>query len=567
MNRELAWPTFRAEWIVYEDDDIIVVDKPVGISSQAADSSRPDDIVSRLKVHLEARDGAAVYLGVHQRLDRETSGILLFSKRREVNGSLAKQFEGRSVVKEYVAGVTGWKRGERATLRDHLAPGTGGRVDVVKPTDKRGQEAITTVKVGESNGERALLKLKLETGRTHQARVQLAHAGAPIAGDAVYGTSLASRLLLHALSLSIAHPTTGKPLRFAAPLPREFADWLEHGYRGEGIYDDDDLLTRAIVRAAERRYSLGRSGDTTAFRLINEEGDGLPGLAVDVYDDYAVAQLYGEDGPWSAEARRSRVLDAIFALGFSGIYLKVRPRQANTIVDARREEFAPKEPVRGTPAPESFAIFESGAPTLVRLADGLSTGIFLDQRSNRAKVRELVGGQNVLNLFAYTCGFSVSAALGGAWRTVSVDVSSNVLERGRENMIAAGVIDSGEHQFVADDVFAWIARARTKERPFDFVILDPPSYSTTKKSRFSSSNDYADLAAAVLQLVRPGGKLLACSNNRGISHQKFRRLMHDAARKANVEFSQMKEMPEPSDFPAPPGVELHLKSLLITRAR
>jgi 23S rRNA (cytosine1962-C5)-methyltransferase len=564
MDRRAVWPDFRDAWIVHDDGEVVAIDKPVGVSSQAADPDRPDDVVTRLAAHL-----GGAYLGVHQRLDRDTSGLLVFARRREANASLARQFEGRSVKKTYVAAVAGWPKGKgRAELRDALVPGDDGRMRVARGRDPRAKPAVTRVKVLARRGERALLELELETGRTHQARVQLAHAGCPIAGDALYGGPAASRLMLHASALSLVHPVTGAPLRLAAPVPADFDAWLAHGDAGERVYDDPQALARALERAMERRWGLGRAADgprgTTAFRLVNEEGDALPRLAVDVYDAWLVAQLYGDDGPWADRARRDRVLEALAALGFDGVYLKVRPRQANILVDTRRDELAPALPVRGAPAPDPLPIVEEGMPLLVRLGDGLSTGVFLDQRANRVRVRELAQGARVANLFAYTCAFTVAAALGGAARTVSVDASVAALERGRANLAHAGALDRGEHVFVADDAFTWLARAARRGERFDLVVLDPPSYSSTKRGRFVADSDYTDLAAQALAILAPGGRLLACTNHRGISPSRFRRILFDAGRKASRDVTKVRDLPEPADYPVPIGGDPHMKSALVT---
>ena len=566
------WPDFDDAWIVYEDEDVLVVDKPDAIPTQSADPERPDDLVTRLRAHLERREsGAEPYVGTHQRLDRDTSGLIVVTRRREANARLAAQFEGRTVEKRYVACVAGWPlRRDRTTLRDAVAQGDGGRMEVV-PSSRRGaQHAVTHVRVLKRSQDRTLLELTLETGRTHQARVQLAHARAPIAGDTLYGGPSAPRLLLHARALTFEHPRTQKRLHLEAREPPEFAEWIAHGDVGAAVYDDDASLDRALGRAMRRRFGLGRGDSgaraTTAFRLINEGGDAFPELAVDVYGDHLVAQLYGTDGAFRDEARRERLLDRLAALGFDGVYLKVRPKQANLIVDPRREDFAPRLPVRGTPTPEEITIVEEAIPYRVRLGDGLSTGIFLDQRGNRRRVRELAAGRSVANLFAYTCAFSVAAAAGGASRTVSVDVAAAALERGRENMKAAGVLDSSQATFVATDVFKWLARAQSKGERFDLVLLDPPSYSTTKSRRFAASSDYAELAAAAIAILTPGGRLLACSNHRGISRAKFRRALFDAARLAGRQVAQVKDLPDPPDFPAPFGAEPHLKSMLLTLA-
>jgi 23S rRNA (cytosine1962-C5)-methyltransferase len=303
---------------------------------------------------------------------------------------------------------------------------------------------------------------------------------------------------------------------------------------------------------------------TTAFRLVNEEGDGLPRLAVDVYDAWLVAQLYGGEGSWADPSRRERVLDHLATLGFDGVYLKVRPKQANLLVDTRRDDLAPASPVRGSSAPAELAILEEGMGLLVRLGDGLSTGLFLDQRSNRRRVRALAAGRRVANLFAYTCGFTVAAILGGAVETVSVDASAVALERGRANLALAGAADETRHRLVVDDAFAWLRRAVRRGDRFDFVILDPPSYSTTKRGRFVADTDYAHLAAEALSVLAPAGQLLACTNHRGIASARFRRLLFDAGRASKREIAQVKDLAPPSDYPVAPGAEAHLKSALVT---
>ena len=567
MDRLRVWPDFRPEWIVFEDDALVFVDKPAGVSSQAADPDRPDDIVTRLKSWLvsQKRDP---YLGTHQRLDRDTSGLLVYARKKEANASLAKQFEGRTAKKTYLACVSGWKRGTTA-LRDRLAPGDDNTMKVVGERDKRGQLAVTHVKVVKQKAERAIVELGLETGRTHQARAQLANAKAPIAGDVLYGGGPAPRLLLHARALEIVHPTTGKKIHVEAPTPPEFEQWLERGDLGPTVYDDEKTIDRALERALEKRWGLGRSRaphETTAFRIVNEAGDALPGLSVDAYGDHLVAQLHtsGEGDDVFTPARKERVLDRLHALGFDGIYLKNRPKQANTLVETRREDVAPKLPVRGSPAPDVFVVKEEGLSYEARLADGLSTGIFLDQRANRTRVRALSKGLRVANLFSYSCAFSVAAAAGGAKETVSVDASVIALERGRDNVMLIEGIDPKAHSFVAEDAFAWIAKAARQKQRFDLVILDPPSYSTTKARRFVADVDYTELAAEALSILAPGGMLLACTNHRGVRKAKFRRMLGDAGRKVKREILKMRDLPDPADFPAAPGVESHLKSILVS---
>ena len=575
------WPSFPLERVLYEDEDLVVIDKPVGVSTHAPDAGRNDDAVSRLRLALSERDRVPadrVYLGIHQRLDRDTSGALLFTSRKSANAAIAKQFEERRVKKTYVAGVVGWpKKMEKGVLKHMLLPGEGGRMEVASPSHKgRGaQQAVTRFRVIQRKDDRALLELSPETGRTHQIRVQVVAAGATIAGDRIYGGAPAPRLMLHAARLELLHPTSGAPLEVIAPMPAELERWLAHPSpraiadapgksptgddAAKSAVGDGSLFQARLADAIGARWALGRSADTSAFRLVHGEGDGLDGIAVDLYGEHLLVHFFSSE----ALASKDTILDGLFSLGVRGVYMKVHPKQSNTLIDPRNESLAPSAPVRGEPAPDPLVIHESGLAYRVRLGDGLKTGIFLDQRDNRRRVRELARGKRVLNLFAYTCGFTVAAAAGGALSSVSVDVSKGALAWGEENL-EENALFSAAHALIDDDVFHWLAFAGKRKERYDLVVLDPPSFATTKTSRFSAVDDYADLAARALSLVAPGGRMLACTNHRGISIRKFRRRMHEAGRLAGRAMLQVKDLPPPPDFPAPIGSDPELKTLLVT---
>lgn len=557
-SRDERWPDLDPSRILFEDADLIAIDKPDGVSSQSADDAHPDDIVHRLRRFLRARDGAEPTLGIHQRLDQDTSGVILYAKDKRANKGLARQMEGRTVDKRYVAVVEGYEGGDRR-LDHQLARGRDGRTEVVGAEDRRGKRAETHVHVLARRGRRTLLELAIATGRTHQIRAQLREIGAPIVGDRLYDGSDAPRLMLHARSLGLVHPITGAPLVVEAPIPAAF----ERALRGEHDPFGDEELDEALARAMERRWGLAhRAPEITAFRLVNEAGDGLGGLAVDVYDDWLVVHVYRPE----LEARLDAILDRLAARGFSGLYLKRRPKQANVIVDGRDEEYAPSAPVRGEPASEPLVVFEHGIPYRVRLGEGLSTGIFLDQRENRARVRELAAGARVLNLFSYTCAFTVAAAAGGAKETTSVDASARLLAWGEENLAGAGLAGS-QHKFLTADCFDALEGFAREGRRFDLVLLDPPTYSKTRSSRWTSGADWHRLGALALDVLAPEGRLLCCSNDRRMTSNALRRHLHEAARRAKVRVAQMKDLPCPPDFPSAIGKEPHLKSVLITRER
>ena len=545
---------FRDAWLLHLDEHLVAANKPAGVSTHAADPARLDDLVSRLKQWIGAREGVdpgSVYLGVHQRLDRDTSGVIVFARSPQANKVLAPAFEGRSVVKRYLALATVPTSAPRErTLTHDIAPGDDDRMVALPPGrgGRRSKRAVTHLRVAKRVGDRALIEVTPETGRTHQIRVQCAAAGMPLVGDLSYGGAPASRLMLHASSLSIPDPGSGATRTLTAPTPAVFDAWLL------GRPDPRELRER-LRDAADLRWHLARDPAVTAFRLAHD-GDGITGHAVDVYGEHALVHAF--DG-----AVDEALLDALMEAGFAGVYAKLRPKQANTLVDTRRDEVAPPHALRGVDAPDTFTVTEHGLRYRVRLGDGLSTGIFLDQRENRRRVRAISGGKSVLNLFAYTGPFTVAAAAGGASRTVTVDVSRAALDTARENLAENG-LDDPRHVMAVNDVFAWLRGALARRDRFDLVIADPPSYSNARGSRWSSESDWKKLAEDLFALLSPGGALLACSNHKGVPRMRFRRHLHEAARAAKREVTQMKDLPPPEDFPPAPGQEPHLKAVLVT---
>ncbi len=546
VDPERRFPSLEAGWILFEDEALVAIDKPAFVPCQSA-RGEGDDLPARVRAYLRARDGIDVSLGVHQRLDAMTSGVVVYAKTTEANTELAASFAQRTVEKRYLAVVEGKGAPPSGRLSDRMRHERG-----VTRLDGAGDAATCTVAVVEQRDGRALLSIDLETGRTHQIRVQLGSRGWPIVGDPLYGGAPDARLMLHAEQLTLP----GRP-PLQAPVPAALD-------RALGGHTRDPLRDRALLRerllaARERRHALGHDRETTAFRLVHAEADGVPGLALDVYGDFLVAHLYRDD------IDEALVFDALAELGFSGIYLKRRPAQANELGDEGARALAPSEPVWGQAAPNEATILEHGVPYAVRLGDGLSTGLFLDQRDMRARVAERAAGGHLLNLFAYTCGFSVAAARRGG-KTTSVDASKAALDRGRAQIAALEGHDPADHRFFHDDAFEVLARLARRGERFEVIVCDPPTYSRSKKTRFTSSrSQWLDLMGKCLSVLAPGGLLVASSNDQRIAQDAFRRMAHEAATRAKVEIAQAKDGPVQVDFPAAFDGARHLKSVLVTR--
>ena len=547
MAFDLAALPIRPGRVLHFDGRLLVVDKPPGIPVHGGDESLGGDLVTRLSEFLRGQ-GTDGYVGVHQRLDLGTSGVMLFTAAREANREIAAAAERHALERRYVAAVTLRSRElatrlERGEVRlEHRLLHERGRTRVV---NHGGDVAVASARLLERHGERALVELRPETGRTHQLRVQLASAGAPTAGDELYGGERASRLLLHARSLTLPDGRT-----FRAELPHAFG-WV----RGESSLGDPAALEAALVDAAVLRAPL--VSQTDCYRLVNGEGDGLSGVTIDRYGDFAVLNVF-ED-----EAReRARELAAVLVrLGARGVYLKLRVR-----ADLRRlsaAELAPREPIAGDAAPERFLVHENGMAIHVELADGLSSGLFLDQRDNRRRVLGLAGGGRVLNLFSYTGSFGVAAALGGARRVVNVDLSGRALARARDNFEANG-LDPNLHAFEQTDAVEFLKRA--KRGSFELVILDPPSFSSQAEGgAFRIDKELGALAERAFSALAAGGSLLAVTNHKKTSQSRLRALVKEAAARAGVPLRQLKDMKSPLDCPPGPDGPTPSRSVLATR--
>ena len=429
MTLSRLWPKFDRQWLVYEDEHLAVVDKPAGMLVQPAERGQNNDCSGRLRQWLDEQypDGDN-YVGVVQGLDHQASGLVVYSRRRSSNRPLAEQLK-RGLRRRYQVAVN-------TSVR---------RLDGRRQTPQGEFEGQTIAR----RGSRCLLAVTTATS-SQPVRRWLAALDAPLAGDRSNHGSAAHRLMLHVEQLTLVHPATGEQQTFTAKPPPDLSSWLADPDTPPPA--DDNELEALLHSAAQRRYDLAKAGYTNAFRLVNGAGDGLAGIVIDRYSEHFVVALTDQ-----AASQAERILDAAFRLGPQGIYLKLPVKQANTIVDPRQEHLAPNRAVRGTDAPQPATIAEGDLEFEVQLGSGLATGIFLDQRQNRRRLRQLAAGQRVLNLFAYTGGFTVAAIHGSAKQTVTVDASASALRWAERNLAATGV-DMQNHRLVRRDVFQWLRR-------------------------------------------------------------------------------------------------------------
>jgi 23S rRNA (cytosine1962-C5)-methyltransferase len=324
------------------------------------------------------------------------------------------------------------------------------------------------------------------------------------------------------------------------------------------VRDDTTRLDAAffrsrVERALRLRESLGLpSAQTTGFRLIHAEGDGLPGLIVDRYADVLAVQF----GTIGLKLRESEVLDALW--GLAAPRAIVDRTSGNT---AKAEKFeAGRGVVRGDEKLQALSFLERGLKFEIPLELGQKTGFYFDQRSLRARVEQLAHGRRVLDAYSFVGAFAMAAARGGATEVVAVDESALAVEVGAVLASANGF--GNKVKFAKRDARHALAEAHGE---FDLVIADPPRLAPTRGARDQALIAYAKLAENACRATRPGGFLVFCSCSAAVDLAALTRALAQGATRANVQATVLERWFQGADHPVPSafGEGLYLKALIV----
>jgi 23S rRNA (cytosine1962-C5)-methyltransferase len=578
--------------LIFEDDHLLVVNKPAGLNTHAPSPDAGEGVYDWLR-HREARWAK---LAILHRLDKETSGVMVFSKTPLANRSLAAQFATHAVRKKYLLltdravpqGEFAVKSalvrvGDRYLSRPlHAGGATAETRFRLIAREKASGQAMEggNPKTGNRN-PREIRRLKSEvrrplseagwyemveaepvTGRTHQIRVHAAEQGFPILGDTLYGGTPAPRVYLHAVELRLRHPVSGQEMTFRPPMGQ--------GAHLAGTTQGDWRWLMSSRPCLALREALIGPESTNAYRLIHGASDSRPGWHVERLGDFVLSQ---SEHPLSP-AQRAELAQLAEACSARGAYHKILMRQVRRTAPAD----ASPQLVLGEAAPERFTVRENGVQFELSFRQGGSVGLFLDQRDNRRRLltghvaagfpllqsppQLAIGNRRwaVLNTFAYTCGFSVCAAKAGA-RTTSLDLSKKWLDWGQRNF-ALNRLDPARHEFIYGDALDWLRRLGKKQRRFDVILLDPPTFSQSKASGvFRAEQDYGRLVTAALPLLRSGGVLFASTNAADWPPEEFLAGVEAAIHAANRKVLQRHYVPQPPDFPISRAEPAYLKTV------
>lgn len=345
-----------------------------------------------------------------------------------------------------------------------------------------------------------------------------------------------------------------------APLP---TDWLTlidskgqrlaEGYLGEQNKGIGWLLSwhgpinqsffqQLFEISREKRTSFEKDSLTTAYRLFNGEGDGIGGLIIDRYADYAVFSWYNE----TLYQKKAELLTAFRTVypDIIGAYEKIR----FSTKDLPESQF-----LYGEQAPEPLLVTENGVQFATYLNEGLMTGIFLDQKEVRGRLVDgFAVGKTVLNMFSYTGAFSVAAAMGGAVATTSVDLAKRSLPKTTEQF-EVNHLNLAAQKIIVMDVFDYFKYASRKGLSYDMIILDPPSFARNKKKVFSVAKNYGELVKDSIDILTDKGTLIASTNAANLSLAKYQKMVITALQEKNVRYKITDTYQLPADFQVNPN--------------
>lgn len=324
---------------------------------------------------------------------------------------------------------------------------------------------------------------------------------------------------------------------------------------------DTNWFHEKLVKANELRHPITKQS-TDGYRLVHGENDGLPGLIVDRYAETLVIKIYSPS--WIPHLK-----EFCSALSQSNPSKRLILRLSRSLKKQNKFLFGLEDGMTlSGQATEGLLLFqENGLTFECDPINGQKTGFFLDQRENRARVERLSKGKSVLNVFAYTGGFSLYAARGGAKQVVSVDISAPAMQAAINNFAYNQhfpTVKSTVHETIADDAFEVLARMESQKRLFDIVIIDPPMFAQNQNQVSAGLAAYRKLTRLGLSVLRSGGTLVQASCSSRIDSETFFDTIHQSARDSRRNLTEIERTGHALDHPITYEEGAYLKCLFAT---
>lgn len=311
---------------------------------------------------------------------------------------------------------------------------------------------------------------------------------------------------------------------------------------------DEAFWRRRISYALDYRTCV-MGDDTDAMRLIFGEADGFPGLTVDKFHDILSAQVlsYGTD-------KIKHMIYGILLEELSNRGFQIKGLYERCDVGIREieglDQYKGWFEFKNMKIPDSAVteITENGVKYLVDVENGQKTGFFLDQKYNRLSVAKLAKGKRVLDCFTHTGSFALNAAMGGAEHVTAVDISESAIKMAHDNAVRNGL--DAKMDFIVADVFELLPELIGKgEKPYDFIILDPPAFTKSRKTADNAERGYKEINYRALKLLPRGGYFATASCSHFMPYARFEKMLAAAARDAGVELKQIEMRQQAPDHP------------------
>lgn len=442
-----------------QSTDLIFIDKPAGFSTHSPDLGKLG-ICEIFEQELQTK------LYVVHRLDKTTTGSLVLAKSPEKAAWLTERFQNRQVQKKY----------------SFITDRPSSTIELENKTAIDGKEALTRFRRLKRSPFFELWEATPATGRAHQIRIHASQLGLPILGDETYGGTKFPHLCLHSLELLIPgeDPWITTHPRFMERL---------------GLLKDSTLCRWVSeIDRRQRLYNFLKAPEE-CLRLIH-----LPEIRLDQFGDQLWFYWYQDQEPKAQDLIRCEFIADLLQKKW------LLRRMQNRGSDPHARLLWTGEDWKA-----SWTAQENGLKYQFHSESGQSPGLFLDQRENRRKVLSLSSQKRVLNLFAYTCGFSVAARAGGAREICTVDLSGPFLEWGKQNF-NLNAFDPSQYEFYQQETLVFLKGTQKRERQFDLIICDPPSFGRHKKGVFRLDQDFPELLKACWECLSLQGQLLFSCN-------------------------------------------------------
>ncbi|MGZ3725345.1 MAG: class I SAM-dependent methyltransferase [Pseudobdellovibrio sp.] len=447
-----------------EYDDFLAFNKPFGVRTHKVNEGQ-FGFVEYLSEKMSQP------LWVVHRLDKETSGLILFAKSKETAAALGTLFESHQIKKTYYFLTDQSVNETRFVINTHIEKQDEFYVN--NPNLPANSE--TELDFVKKIGNHFLWKAGPKTGKPHQIRLHAQKAGIPILGDDQHGGSIYYRLALHAQKIEFT--LNSKKFVIENTLP-EMNFLFDDCYYG--------------------RHQLFQIPPQECYRLIHTESSIV---RADVFGDRLWVYDYSEKGLSEAEKNQIRSFASDKNLIFILRHMLDRGQGVGGLENQTLD-------VENT---QNWQASEESVQYFLKTDSGFSPGLFLDQRENRLWVKSHSKNKKVMNLFSYTSGFSVNAALGGASTVTTVDVSKKFLEWSKENFQVNG-LDPAKYEFFSQDTLLFLKGSIKRERKWDLIICDPPSFGRSKDSVWKIERDLPELAELLLGCLNKKGQLLFTCN-------------------------------------------------------